>query len=177
MSAPAESRLGRRPSVPLIQICYRPTAGEASSSLGMLQCIVAADGDSISVEQLSAAVRDSISALIERLPDRLRWAGAPFGLSLLVDMLCRETAARPAVTGGPLQVLHALLTVTGVTCFTDRYRWSDRYRSPGRYRWAVLHSLLPRPAPPRVTRGAPSRDPISDPISGTKRAVQRRRWI
>ena len=155
ISAPAESRLGRRPAVPLIQIYHRPTAGEASSSLGMLQCIVAADGDSISangdsisVEQLSAAARDSISALIQRLPDGLRWAGAPFGLIILPTVVCmlyRETAARPAVTGGP--------------CYTRCYRDQHLHVPRTALRHAFLsavHSARAQPAGGIPSAGAQS---------------------
>ena len=87
----------------------------------MLQCIVAADATSVAAGQLSAAVRDSISALIQRLPDVVRWTGVP----LATSFTCATERPLPAPeAGGP--------------CYARCYR--DRHLHVSRA--ALRHALL-----------------------------------
>ena len=87
------------------------TAVEVSTGLGMLQCIVATDADSISLEHLIAALRDSISEFMQRSADRVQWARGPCYVRCYRDrdLHVSRTALR-----------HALLSaVDGATCHNN----------------------------------------------------------
>ena len=86
-------------------------AVEVSTGLGMLQCIVATDADSISLEDLIAALRDTISEFMQRSADRVQWAGWPCYARCYRDrdLHVSRTALRHAI----------LSAVDGATCHNN----------------------------------------------------------